>query len=84
MPKTQKKPKNLSLPADAIARGERYSSAHDTNLSRLVGDYLRSLPLASDDRIRSPLVARLRGVAKGGSSDRATYRTHLTKKYRGR
>jgi len=74
--------KNLSLEPDAVKRGERYGRLHGTNLSRLVSDFLRALPLdPPDDRALSPVVRRLRGVAAGGGTDRTQYREHLHKKY---
>jgi hypothetical protein len=36
----KRKPKNLFLDPAAVARGERYSRLHGTNLSRLVDDFL--------------------------------------------
>lgn len=84
MAKSTKKPKNLSLEPDAVARGERYSELHGTNLSRLVSDFLRSLPLGKTKHTLSPAVQRLRGVAAGGKADRAAYREGLYRKYGGR
>lgn len=77
--------KNLSLEPDAVKRGERYGRLHGTNLSRLVSDFLRTLPLEPpDEQALSPVVRRLRGVAAGGSADQAHYREHLYRKYGGR
>lgn len=77
--------KNLSLEPDAIARGERYGRRHGKNLSQLVNDFLRGLPLESPaERELSPLVRRLRGVAAGGRAGRKAYREHLYRKYGGR
>jgi hypothetical protein len=83
MAKLTKKPKNLSLEADAIARGERYSELHGTNLSRLVSDFLRSLPLGRSRPSVSPAVRRLRGIAADSKLDRAAYREQLHRKYGG-
>jgi hypothetical protein len=83
MAKPTRKAKNLSLEPDAIARGERYSELHGTNLSRLVSDFLRSLPLGRPKQPLAPAVQRLRGVAAGSRSDRAAYREHLHRKYAG-
>jgi hypothetical protein len=83
MTRSIKKAKNLSLEADAIARGTRYSQQHGTNLSRLVSDFLRSLPLGKPQRPISPAVRRLRGIASGTKSDRTAYREHLRRKYSG-
>jgi len=77
--------KNLSLEPDAIARGERYGRRHGKNLSQLVNDFLRGLPLESPaERELSPLVRRLRGVAAGGRAAGKAYREHLYRKYGGR
>ncbi len=81
MPPTIRKPKNLFLDSDAVARGMRYSKLHDTNLSRLVSDFLRSLPLKEKRKALSPAVQRLYGIAAGGKTDMAAYREHLYRKY---
>ena len=81
MAKLIRKPKNLSLDPDAIARGERYSQLNGTTLSRLVSDFLRSLPLGKPTQPLAPAVRRLRGVLAGSKADRATYREHLRRKY---
>ena len=83
MAKPTKKPKNLSLEADVVARGERYSQLHGTNLSRLVSDFLRSLPLGAAKEPLSPPVRRLRAIAAGSKVDRKAYREHLQRKYGG-
>ncbi len=79
--KKPKRPKNLLLDPDAVARGERYSRRHGTSLSRLVGDFLRSLPLGADESTLTPAVRRLWGIARGGDADREAYRQHLARKY---
>jgi len=77
--------KNLSLEPEAVARGERYGRRHGKNLSQLVNDFLRGLPLESPpDRELSPLVRRLRGVGGGARTGRKEYREHLYRKYGGR
>src|SRR3954464_10179900 len=63
-PKRPKRPKNLLLDPDAVARGERYSRRHGTNLSRLVGDFLRSLPLGAEESALTPAVRRLWGCPR--------------------
>jgi hypothetical protein len=82
--KKPKRAKNLLLDPEAVSRGERYSRRHGTNLSRLVSDYLRALPLGGDELPLSPVVRRLWGVARAGKDDKETYRAHLTRKYGGR
>lgn len=74
--------KNLSLEPAAIARGERYGRRHGKNLSQLVNDFLRALPLkAPTTEELSPLVRRLRGIAAGGKTNRTAYRKSLLRKY---
>jgi hypothetical protein len=80
-PKRPKRPKNLLLDPEAVARGERYSRRHGTTLSRLVGDFLRALPLGADPSELAPSVKRLWGVARGDSRGRELYRQHLSRKY---
>ena len=66
--------KNLSLEPDAIKRGERYGRLHGTNLSRLVSNFLRALPVdPPDDQTLSPVVRRLRGVAAGSKSGQTNW-----------
>lgn len=84
MPRSAKKPRNLTLDDDAMSRGERYSREHGTSISRLVGDFLRTLPIEPARGALSPAVRRLLGVAAGRSVDEAAYRTHLVRKYGGR
>ena len=81
MGKKAKQPKNLSLDPDAIERADRYAAKHQTNLSRLVSDFLRSLPLTGPGRDLAPAVRRLYGVAAGRKASRDTYRAHLLEKY---
>ncbi len=81
MANTAKRPRNLTLDDEAMARGERYSRKHGTSISRLVGDFLRSLPLEPSPGALSPVVRRLLGVAAGEVVDEATYRSHLVRKY---
>jgi len=82
--KKARRPKNLLLDPDAVARGERYSRRHGTNLSRLVSDFLRSLPLGADESAMTPAVRRLWGIARGRDAGREAHRQHLTRKYGGR
>ena len=79
-----KRPKNLSLDAEAVSRGEEYGKRHGIALSRLVGDFLRALPLAASEGELAPAVQRLRGVAAEGRTTRDDYREHLHRKYGGR
>ena len=79
-----KRPKNLSLDAEAVERGEEYGRRHGIALSRLVGEFLRALPLDAPDRELAPAVQRLYGVAASGRTTRDDHREHLYRKYGGR
>ena len=79
-----KRPKNLSLDAEAVERGEEYGRRHGIALSRLVGEFLRALPLDAPDHELAPAVQRLYGVAASGRATRDDHREHLYRKYGGR
>lgn len=81
MAASTKKPRNLSLDDEAFSRGERYSKQHGTSISRLVGDFLRALPLDGPLGPTSPVVRRLLGVAAGKKGEGANHRAHILKKY---
>ncbi len=84
MARGSKKPKNLLLEPDAIARGERYGARYGKNLSHLVSDFLQALPIDERAVAHAPIVRRLHGVAGGGKTDKQGYREHLRRKYGGR
>jgi hypothetical protein len=73
--------KNLFLEESAVARGERYSADHNTNLSQIVSDLLSRLPVKRAPRALAPATSRLLGAAAGSALDRDAYRTRLRKKY---
>ena len=76
-----KQSKNLSLDPEAVARGERYSARHKTNVSQLVNRFLASLPIDDDaESTLSPAVQRLRGIASDKNAVKR-YRQHLDEKY---
>jgi hypothetical protein len=83
--KPGKRPTNLTLDPDAVARGEQYGARHGRKLSQLVNGFLAALPAPDDDDAEladlSPAVRRLYGVAAGGRTDRDAYRAHLSEKY---
>ncbi|HEY9429106.1 MAG TPA: DUF6364 family protein [Gemmatimonadaceae bacterium] len=62
--RTGKRPRNLSLSADAIERGEAYSAARGTTLSALVEQFLRGLPApaSQDDEELDPAERQRREI----------------------
>ena len=76
-----KRAKNLLLDVDALEHAESFSRQHGTTVSRLVSDYLRSLPVVRSEVELPPAVRRLYGLAAGGTADRQSYREHLNAKY---
>ncbi len=79
--------RNLYLDPDAIEHGEKYSRIHKTNLSQLVSDFLRSLPIEADVEY-TPAVKRLIGAASSKKRtkrpiDVDDYHEYLMKKYGG-
>ncbi|HSU16442.1 DUF6364 family protein [Longimicrobium sp.] len=72
---------NLSVERASIERARRYSEQHGTSISKLVDEFLASLPL---DRPRRehfpPVVQRLMGSVKG-DVDIEDYHRHLEEKY---
>ncbi len=82
--KPVKKATNLTLDPDAVARGEQYGARHGRKLSQLVNGFLAALPAVESDQTvtdLSPAVRRLYGIAAGSTTDRETYRAHLSQKY---
>ena len=74
-----KRPKNLLLDGEALALGEAYAGYHGTTLSRLVEDFLRSLPSVTQPRyqIRTAIVGELWGRAVMSEKDAAQQRDFL-------
>ncbi len=73
---------NLSIDRAAVDRGRLYSKMRRTSISRLVSDFLASLPIeeAIDRKPLTPAVGRLLGLASGGL-DEEDYHRHLVEKY---
>jgi hypothetical protein len=71
---------NLTVDRDALERGRRYAERHSTSISRLVTDFLRTLPGDDDALDLPPAVRRLLGAGLG-AGDREDYRRHLEEKY---
>jgi hypothetical protein len=73
---------NLTIDEAAVERARRFGERHHTSISRLVGDFLASLPVDGDDRLADlpPITRRLYGCAAGGP-DEVDYHRHLEDKY---
>jgi hypothetical protein len=67
----RKRPKNLLLDGDALEHGETYARLSGTTLSRLVEDYLVSLPTVWNKRyqIRTEVVRELYAAARVSPED---------------
>lgn len=61
---SRRRPRNLSLTPDAIARGEIYSDARGTTLSAIVEQFLRGLPVPTGphDELLGPQEQRRREI----------------------
>jgi hypothetical protein len=76
-----KKRLNITLDHETAERARRYTKRHNTSISRLVGEFLAQLPDEDrDPQVLTPVVKRLRGIARRGP-DREGYRRHLLEKY---
>ena len=70
--------KNLTLDAEAVKRGERFSRKKGTSISQVVSDLLMGLEDEPESKL-SPATSRLLGVARGkGLPD---YHDYLARKY---
>lgn len=69
----------LSIDADTVNKAKRYVAAHGTSLSRLLTQYLASLPEADEKHLPSR-TSRLAGVLPPQTSIEE-YKTHLQTKY---
>ena len=69
----------LSIDADTVKKAKRYVAAHGTSLSRLLTQYLASLP---DDARQAlpPRVSRLAGILPP-QTDIEEYKAHLHSKH---
>jgi uncharacterized protein DUF6364 len=75
---------NLSVERASVERARRYAELHATSISRLVDEFLASLPLDTERRRREdfpPVVRRLLGVAAGSDVGVDDYHEYLEQKY---
>jgi len=69
----------LSIDAETVKKAKRYVAAHGTSLSRLLTQYLASLP--DDDQLPlTPKVKRIAGVLPV-QTDIDEYKSHLHGKF---
>lgn len=68
----------LSVDEEAIEKARRYSTKHNTSISRLVSHFLAALP--EGQREYGPAVERLMGLLPP-ETDEAEYRRHLDAKH---
>lgn len=69
----------LSIDADTVKKAKRYVAAHGTSLSRLLTQYLASLPDEAGEPL-PPRVGRLAGVLPP-QTDIEEYKAHLHGKH---
>ena len=73
---------NLSVDRASVERARRYAELHGTSISRLVDEFLGSLPLEPPRREQlPPIVRRLLGAAKGADVGVEDYHRYLEEKY---
>jgi hypothetical protein len=69
----------LSIDAETVKKAKRYVAAHGTSLSRLLTQYLASLPDETEKPL-PPRVGRLAGVLPP-QTDIEEYKAHLHSKH---
>lgn len=84
-PSGTKRPTNLTLSPDALAKAERVALERGTSMSQLVEDLLTALPSPEHAQAHLvPAVRRLLGAARGAAAGRDDYREYLYRKHGGR
>jgi hypothetical protein len=70
----------LSIDAETVKKAKRYVAAHGTSLSRLLTQYLASLPDGTLQKALPPRVSRLAGILPP-QTDIEEYKAHLHSKH---
>ncbi|MGK2953777.1 MAG: DUF6364 family protein [Thiobacillus sp.] len=70
----------LSIDAGTVKKAKRYVAAHGTSLSRLLTQYLASLPDDTRQKTLPPRVGRLAGILPP-QTDIEEYKSHLHSKH---
>lgn len=71
----------LRLDEALIEQAKQYGKAHGKSLSQLVADFFTALEWEGQELPLPPLVASLRGAARGVELDESDYRQHQSRKY---
>lgn len=71
----------LRLDAALIEQAKAYGKGRGKSLSQLVADYFVALEQPPGQEPLPPLVASLKGAARGADLDEADYRRHLAEKH---
>jgi hypothetical protein len=73
----------LNLNKEIIEEAKSYAKNHQTSLSKLIENYLRSLTRASNKKSGvSPLVESLTGIIPSDYDEKKDYRDYIDQKYR--
>ncbi len=70
----------IRVPREVLERAKQYARDHQTNLTRLVSEYLRQLPVDNDPLVDAPVVQRLSGLLSADVSIE-DYQQYLEEKY---
>jgi hypothetical protein len=72
----------LSVDEKVVEGAKKYAEQRGTSVSRLVEEYLSVVSRGAAVDEDPPMLARVRGLLKGGHLDERDYRRHLREKYR--
>jgi hypothetical protein len=73
----------LRIDDELIDRAKEHSRRTGRSVSRLVGDYFRSMTGEElSEPTKSPIVDSLHGLLRGSDLDEEDYRRHLERKHR--
>lgn len=72
----------IRVPAAVLDNAKKFAHDHQTNLTRLITEYLRQLPVEGDPLADAPITKRLTGILSPDVS-MDDYYSHLENKYGG-
>ncbi len=70
----------VRVDVNALETAKRYAAEQGTSLSKLISEYLRTLPVEETPLIETPILKRLKGILPTNVSEEE-YQAHLIKKY---